>query len=113
MAALLRASHHNDGKQGKQRHQREQGKEYNTTRRVVVVPHGSNALGGPLGPYRSVLGTPRTVPRTASPCHACGQRGAAGRNSALGSGRLEAAGEAVTEQRSCSSVPVSSVSLDR
>ena len=34
----------------------------------MVVPHGSSALVGPLGPYRSVLGTPHAAPGGPGAC---------------------------------------------
>ena len=51
----------------------------------MVVPHGSNASSGPLGPYRFSQGTPRTVPHR--PVHYTGVIGSAlsDPNGALGS----------------------------
>ena len=93
----------------------ERGKEYNTTRREVVVVTTLVVipLGGPLGPYRYSQGTPRTVPRTSYRTVPSWSGLRPSRNGALGSMAQYCPGEEVPEQRSCSSVPVSSAILTR
>ena len=74
---------------------------------------GSNALGGPPGPYRYVPGTPRPVPGTRHRTVPSWSGPRPYGNRALGSMGPILSGSGQPEQRSCSSVLVSSAVLAR